>query len=149
MEPSSLETLAASEQRIASDKLAKFKGAARVLIQHLDFPHPTRQVDKRAIRQLIKDFEGEGCIREESSHRIPAIMEDWTLQAALEKNSFTVEAFKDSADHPPVLELGSEVMLECLHGQHRVLAAIEHLPASQRWWIIDIYGPGSYTCSDD
>jgi hypothetical protein len=147
MEISSPENLAAIDQRIASDKLAKFKGAARVSIQHLEFPHPTRQIDRRAIRQLVRDFEGEGCIREKPSHRIPIIIDNSILQAALEKLSLTAEAFRSKADYPPFIELGSGVKLECLHGQHRVLAAKEHLAASQWWWVVDIYGTGSCTCS--
>lgn len=148
METSSPESLAAIEQRIASDKLAKFKGAARVSFQHLEFLHPTRQIDRKTIRQLIRDFDGEGCIREEPSHRIPIIADNSILQAALEKLSLTAETFRAQADHPPVLELGSGVKLECLHGQHRILAAKEHLAASQWWWIVDIYGTGRCTCSN-
>ena len=143
METSSAESLAAIEQRIASDKLAKFKGAARVSIQHLEFPHPTRPIDRKAIRQLIREFDGEGCIREEASHRIPVVIDNSILQAALERLSLTAETFRSKADHPPFLKLGSGVKLECLHGQHRVLAAKEHLAASQLWWVVDIYGTGS------
>ena len=142
METSGLESLAAIEQRILNDKLAKFKGAARVMIEHLEFPHPIRQIDKKTIRQLVRDFDGEGCIREEPSHRIPVIMDNSILRAALEKISLTAETFRASADHPPILELGGDVKVECLHGQHRVLAAKEHLPASQRWWVVEVYGTG-------
>ena len=49
MESLSSETLTAIEQRIASDKLAKFKGAARVSIQNLDFLYLIRKIDKKAI----------------------------------------------------------------------------------------------------
>ena len=147
MKTSSPGNLAAIEHRIASDKLAKFKGAARILIQHLEFPHSIRQIDRKAVRQLKRDFDGEGCIRDEPSHRIPAIMDSLILQAALEKISLTAETFRANAENPPVLRLESEVKLECLHGQHRALAATEHLAASQRWWVVDIYGPGNYTCS--
>jgi hypothetical protein len=144
MESLSSETLTAIEQRIARDKLAKFKGAARVSIHNLDFPHPIRGIDKKAIQQLIRDFDGEGCIRAEPSHRIPAVIDNSILQAALQKmkTPLTAESFKAKADNPPILKLGSGVKLECLHGQHRVLAAKEHLPASQWWWVVDLYGTG-------
>lgn len=145
METSNLESLATREKRIANDKLSNFKGAARVSIQHLEFPCPTRQIDRRAIRQLIRDFDGEGCNREKLSHRIPAIINNSILQAALEKISLTAEDFRAKADHPPLLKLGRGVKVECLHGQHRVLAAAEHLAASHQWWVVDIYGTGSYT----
>jgi hypothetical protein len=147
METSNSETLVALELKIANDKLAKFKGTARVSITHLDFPHPTRQIDEKIIRQLVRDFEGEGCIREEPSHRIPAVIDDSVLEEALEKIPLTAEAFKAKVDNPPFLNLRNGVKLECLHGQHRVLAAKEHLGASQWWWIVDIYGTGEcYLC---
>jgi hypothetical protein len=137
------ETHAALEQRIATDKLAKFKGAARVSFRHLEFPYPARQIDEKVIQQLLRDFDGEGCIREERSHWIPVVIDESILQTTLEKNSLTPETFKAKADHPPILKLESGVKLECLHGQHRILAAKEHLAASHWWWVIDIYGTGS------
>jgi Protein of unknown function (DUF3723) len=140
METSNSETLVALELKIANDKLAKFKGTARVSITHLDFPHPTRQIDDKIVKQLIRDFEGEGCIREEPSHRIPAVIDDSILEEALEKIPLTAEAFKAKVDDPPILKLRKGVKLECLHGQHRVLAAKEHLAASQWWWVVDLYG---------
>ncbi|KAH6712159.1 hypothetical protein BKA61DRAFT_577258 [Leptodontidium sp. MPI-SDFR-AT-0119] len=124
------ETLAAINQRITSDKLAKFKGTARVSIRHLEFLHPTRQINRKAIRQLIRDFDGERYIREEPSHRIPVIIDNSMLQVALEKLSLTTETFRAKADYPPFLELESGVKLECLHGQYRILAAKEYLAAS-------------------
>lgn len=133
----------AADQRIARDKLAKFKGTARVSIIHLDFPRPSRQVEKKVIDQLIRDFDGEGCIREEPSHRIPAMIEDSVLAVALRKLSISAEMFKVRGDIPPTLQLESGVKLECLHGQHRILAAKEYFVLrSERWWIVDLYGTG-------
>jgi hypothetical protein len=60
------------EQRISRDKLAKYKGTALISIAHLDFPHPSRQVDRKIIEQLKRDFEGEGCTKDEPTNRIPA-----------------------------------------------------------------------------
>lgn len=131
METSNSETLIALEQKITSDKLAKFKGTARVSITHLDFPHPARQIDEKIITQLVRDFEGEGCIREEPCHRIPAVMDDLVLEEALGQIPLTTEEFKAKVDNPPVLKLRNGAKLECLHGQHRILAAKEHLAASQ------------------
>jgi hypothetical protein len=85
METLSSETFTTIEQRIGSDKLAKFKGAARISIQNPDFPHPIREVDQKVIDQLIRDFDGEGCVRAEPSHRIPAVIDNSMLQAALQR----------------------------------------------------------------
>jgi hypothetical protein len=59
---SNSETFATLELKIASNKLIKFKGIARVSITYLDFSHLTCQIDKKIIKQLIKDFKGKGCI---------------------------------------------------------------------------------------
>ena len=68
METSSSETLIALELKIANNKLNKFKGITQILITHLNFPHPTRQIDKKIIKQLIKDFKGKEYIQEEPSY---------------------------------------------------------------------------------
>ena len=112
-------------------------------IAHLDFPHPCRQINRKVIEQLKRDFEGEGCIKDEQSHRIPAIIEDSILQKGLQKLEISSETFKAvSNDDPPLLHLEQDIKLECLHGQHRVVAAKEFLPAPKRWWIVDLYSTG-------
>ncbi|CZT53456.1 uncharacterized protein RSE6_15037 [Rhynchosporium secalis] len=113
---SSPESLAAIEQRIVINKLTKFKGAARVSIRNLEFLYPSRQIDRKAIRQLTREFDSEGCIREEPSHRIPAVIDASILQAALEKLSLTAETFRAKADDLLFLELRSGVRLEYLYG---------------------------------
>jgi hypothetical protein len=53
---------------------------------------------------LIRDFEGEGCIKE--TNRIPAIIDDSTLHAALKKLAMSAESFKTvSNSAPPWLDL--------------------------------------------
>lgn len=141
MEGADQEVLTAREQRVRGDQLAKYRGSAKVWITHLDFPHPSRQIDRRVIEQLKRDFDGEGCIKDRADHRIPAIIDDSTLQEGLEKLAISTETFKASSrDNPPHLRLGAK--LECLHGQHRALAAKEHLAPSLRWWIVDLYSIG-------
>jgi len=131
METSNSETLVALELKIANDKLAKFKGIARVSITYLDFLHLTRQIDDKIVKQLIRDFKGEGCIREEPSYRIPAVINNSILEEALKKIPLTAKAFKARVENPPILKLRSGMKLECLYRQHCVLAAKEHLATSQ------------------
>jgi hypothetical protein len=140
MEAQAPEILTAREQRISRDKIEKYKGTARVFIEHLTFPHPCRQVDSKIVERLKRDFEGEGCLK--TTNRIPAIIDDTTLQAELQKLAIDSEDFRaGSSEDPPRLSLGL-VQLECLHGQHRILAAKEFLIPSQRWWIVDLYSTG-------
>jgi hypothetical protein len=99
------------------------------------------QVDKRIIEQLKRYFEGQGCMSQ--SNRIPAIIDDSTLEAGLEGLAINAESFKaSSTTAPPKLHFGDNVKLECLHGQHRVLAAKEFLAPRKRWWAVDFYGTG-------
>jgi hypothetical protein len=143
MEGSDPEFLTTREQRISRDKLAKYKGSAKVSIAHLDFPHPCRQINSRVIERLKRDFEGEGCIKDKQTNRIPAIIDDSILQIGLEKLAINTETFKAvSNSDPPKLHLERDVKLECLHGQHRVLAAKEALVSSERWWVVDLYSTG-------
>jgi Protein of unknown function (DUF3723) len=134
------------DQTISRDKLAKYKGTAVVWIAHLHFPNPCRQVDRKVIKQLKRDFEGEGCIREKPTNWVPAIIDEPTLQAVLGNLATGAEAVRvASKANPPKLNLGREVKLECLHGQHRILAAKEFLDSSQRWWVVDLYSTSQYT----
>jgi hypothetical protein len=143
MDSSDPEFLTTREQGISTDKLAKYKGSAEVSIAHLDFPHPCRQIDRKVIERLKRDFEGEGCIKDKQINRIPAIIEDSILQIGLEKLAINTETFKAvSNSDPPKLHFGCDVKLECLHGQHRILAAKEFLVPSKRWWVIDLYSTG-------
>jgi Protein of unknown function (DUF3723) len=145
MERQNQDQLTEREQRISRDKLAKYKGTAQVPIENLDFPHPYRQIDASIIERLKRDFEGEGCIR--TTNRIPAVIDGTTLQAQLQKLTLETEIFRaGSSENPPRLSLGS-TKLECLHGQHRILAAREFLDASERWWIVDLFGTGQCTRS--
>jgi hypothetical protein len=115
IETSNSETLAAFKLKIANNKLAKFKGIARVSITYLNFLHLTRQVDNKIVKQLIKDFKGEGCIREEPIYRIPAIINNLILEEALRKILLTAKAFKAKVNNPLMLKLRSKIKLECFY----------------------------------
>ena len=141
MEGPGRDTISAREEMITRDKLANFKGSCRIFIKHLEFPHPSRQIDSRIIEQLQRDFDGEGCLRDEPSNRVPVIIDDSTLQTGLNKLGYDAGTFKAKAK-PPLMRLGNGVRLECLHGQHRILTARGYLPPLNRWWVADLYGSG-------
>ncbi|CAG8981747.1 hypothetical protein HYALB_00013360 [Hymenoscyphus albidus] len=88
MQNAGTEVLSGRDKRILYDKLANFKGTARIAIKHLTFPYPSRQIDRKIIEQLLRDFKGEGCRPEEPDHRIPAIVDDSVLEAALQVQGF-------------------------------------------------------------
>lgn len=142
MEGSDHEALIALEQKISEDKSAKYMGTAEIFIKHLEFPHPCRKIDWKIVDQLVRDFDGEGCIRDQPVNRIPAVISNSILQEGLQKLAISAEAFRaTSKDKPVKLPLSEDVKLECLHGQHRILAAEEfYNNIFDRWWIVDLYG---------
>jgi Protein of unknown function (DUF3723) len=66
------------------------------------------------------------------------------LKETLEKIFLSAKVFKAKVNDLSILKLNRGVKLEYLHGQYRVLAAKEHLAASQWWWIVNIYGTSKY-----
>jgi hypothetical protein len=76
------------------DKLAKYKGTAQVLVAQLEFPYPCYQVNGKIVEQLNRDFEGEGRIKENSTNRIPAIIDNSILQPGLEELAASAETFE-------------------------------------------------------
>ena len=143
METSGPEVLKAFERRIAGEKAAKARGTVRVRIDHLTFPNPIRCKGDKIIEQLERTFAAEGCLDEQ--HGVPAVIDDHILRAALNKTGLKVENLRViSGRQPPKLQFPENTKLECLHGQHRVLAAKKYLPPAERWWTVDLYGTGEY-----
>ncbi|KFY28058.1 hypothetical protein V491_00664 [Pseudogymnoascus sp. VKM F-3775] len=132
--------LVAFEQRVAQDKAAKAIGTARVRIDHLAFPNPIRGRDEKIIKQLEGTFAAEGCLDEQ--HRIPAVIDDSTLQAALLKTGENIEYLQRVSGQPQRLHFPENIKLECLHGRHRILAAKSYLDPEEQWWTVDFYRTG-------
>ena len=76
---------------ISKDKAAKYLGTALVSIAHLDFSHPCGQIDRKVIEQLKRYFEGEGCMNEDISNRVPVMIDNQTFHTGLEKLSAQTE----------------------------------------------------------
>lgn len=140
MKASGPQILEALERRIADDKAAKAIGTARVRIDHLAFPNPIRGKDEKAIKRLERTFAAEGCL--DDRHRIPAVIDDSTLQAALLKTGVSIGRLQGVSGQPQRLQLPENMELECLHGQHRILAAKRYLHPDERWWTVDFYRTG-------
>jgi len=117
-------------------------------LNHLTFPNLIRYKDDKIIEQLERIFAAEGCLDEQ--HGLPAVVDDHILRAAFHKTGLDVENVQViSGRKPPKLQFPEATKLECLHGQHRVLAAKKYLSPAERWWTVDLYTTGecarSYT----
>lgn len=138
-----LELLASLEQNFAESKILNLTGTARVRLSQLLFLNPIRPIDRKIIDALKRDFKAEGCLQHEIDCSVPAIISDASRTLALEALNVSAERFKaTSRNRPAEFELPSNVQLQCLHGQHRIVAATEYLPSGDRWWLVDIYGEG-------
>jgi len=128
---------------ILKDKDAKYLGTALVSIAHLTFPHPCRQIDRKVVEQLKRDFEGEGCLNEDISNGVPVMIDNEAFYKGLEKLAMNAGDFKAVPKTAPVrFQLDHGTRLECLHGQHRILAAKEFLSSVGSWWSADFYSTG-------
>ena len=137
------ELMAAFENQVADDKAMSFRGTARIRFEHLTFPSPIRLFNKRIVASLKRDFAVAGCLKHELDYRIPAIIDDQILEAALGILGMDKDTFRAySSHHPRELKLDHGVRLECLHGRHRIVAAAESLLSPDQWWTVDLYGTG-------
>jgi len=128
-----LELLASLEQQFTDSKSLNLKGTARVRLSQLSFPDPIRPIEPEVVKALERDFKAEGCLQQDSNFSLPAIIDDDSLKLALEGLSVSLEHFKASSKLSPAkFELPHNIHLACLHGQHRVIAATEHLPPGDR-----------------
>src|SRR5438270_7441473 len=123
------------ERKLAEDREENFRGTACVSLRKLIFkPEYSRDVDRKNVERLKRIFARQGCLRLSPSNHVPAIINEQDLKVALQYSERTLEDLLNSAqDAPPKLTLPPNYMLECLHGQHRILAALEILRPKEEW----------------
>jgi hypothetical protein len=134
----------AQEKILAEDQEENFRGTACVSLRKLIFkPEYSRDVDKRNVERLKRIFATQGCLRLSPSNHVPAIIDEQDLKVALQYSRRTLEDLLNSAqDAPPKLAFPPNYMLQCIHGQHRILAAMEILKPKEEWWTVDLYLSG-------
>lgn len=133
------------EKRRAQSRLASFRGTAKVKLTHLSFPNPISCVDPKNVNRLKRVFELEGCSRLEPEHHIPALVDDEVFNNITANVDFDLQHLKGAwAEQLIELQFPEDYKLECLHGQQRVAAAEVVLSASDRWWVVDLYGRGRF-----
>ncbi|KAM3074504.1 hypothetical protein ACMFMF_006511 [Clarireedia jacksonii] len=137
-----LRLLASLEKDLAEKKALHFRGTAKVRTTQLKFLDPIRPVDQKIVDSLIRDFGAEGCLQHEKDCSVPAIVADIDYQQILSHLSLNEEDFKTkSILQPTSYNIPLHINLNCLHGQHRILAANSYLPSGDRWWLVDLFSP--------
>lgn len=140
-----LELLASLEQQFSESKTLHLKGKAKVRLSQLSFADPIRPIDRSLVDGLKRDFKSEGCLHGDSNFSIPAVIDESSLTLITQGLNISQEDFKTASILcPGKFELPENIQLNCLHGQHRVVAASEHLSPGDRWWLVDIYGYGTF-----
>jgi hypothetical protein len=131
------------ERRIAAERTLKLRGAARVKIEVLHFPHDpkiSKDVDDKHAEKLTTLLKA-GNEQEISQFRsrVPAIIDQHQLEDAIAVLGISAEQLLDPRDCPE-LDFPAGFQLECLHGKHRIKAAANIHPSSR--WVVDLYLAG-------
>jgi len=131
------------EESLEREKQTKYKGSARIRLEHLDFSKGEPDVpDRSNVKNLVSIFEGEGCFQQDSRHHVPGVIDREQLHLATHSTGISFTVLLDNAQtERPELQLPSGFRLECLHGRHRVQAGREMTPP-QLWWTVDLYLAG-------
>ncbi|TGZ79886.1 hypothetical protein EX30DRAFT_349855 [Ascodesmis nigricans] len=117
--------------------------SAKVKISAIDLKYPSRAVDENNIRRLRDLFKTEGCRYSEPLHRVPVLVEWESLKASAVEagiDQIQSEAFNPFAhlsSSTPLLRFPEE-SLRCLHGHHRLWAALDYFPQYDQYWVVDI-----------
>jgi hypothetical protein len=134
------------EDRITSDKLSKFRGTAKVRLEHLYFPSQVpRELNRGNVERLKDIFGKEGCRRLNPKNQVPTVIGIHALESSIAQSGTSLS---DLLNNPkgvtPELSFPSDFRLECLHGKHRIQAAKESrcLKAEEKWWIVHLYLTG-------
>lgn len=139
------------EKQLLIDIGTCFRGTARILFDHFSFRDASLgdldgllKPKAKAIACMKEKFSTEGCLRMLPQNRIPAIIDQETLNSALRAsaNMSLDSLLENPRDVPPELKLPNKAIIECLKGLHRVTAAKEFLPRKDWWWVIDLYVDG-------
>ncbi|KAI9770970.1 MAG: hypothetical protein M1840_002674 [Geoglossum simile] len=100
-----------------------------------------RGLSRENVEILKHTFKTEGCLRLEPKHHIPAIIDQQTLDLAINSSpAVSLDTLLDNPKkEPPELNIPPGYSLECIHGRHRVQAGNETLAPRDKWWTVDLY----------
>lgn len=118
-----------------------FKGYARIRLDCLHF-ESGRATNNKNIKRLLCIFRTEGCHQYDPIHSIPVVMTAGVLASALHTKGLDSSVLYTSATSSPRLDFLPGVKITCLHGKHRVQAAMKFLKPPYQWWNVRIYDEG-------
>ncbi|EJP61387.1 uncharacterized protein BBA_09683 [Beauveria bassiana ARSEF 2860] len=105
----------------------------------LDFLNSSNANSKN-VKRLIRLFKNQrGYSPSERQHRIPAVIDETDLQAALDASGLSRESLLSCGSRPPRLEFPSGFRMQCLRGRDRIQASEEVSRSPDPHWAVDLY----------
>lgn len=135
------------EQRLNLERNVKYRGTARIRLDHLHFEWgEARELSRKNVERLKQLFRTETIQRLEPRNHIPAVVHEHDLDGAVQGSKVSAETLLSNPDGDfPMLKFPRNFKLTCLHGRHRIQAARETLPPTDAWWTVDLYLTGMTT----
>ena len=136
----------AEDVRLEAERQLKYMGTARVSLDVFHFPRDQpRELDTKHVEFLKGCFRKEGCRPLEIRNRVPAVIEQHFLEAAIRSSGISArELLTNQPNGCPELVFPAGFQLQCLHGRHRIQAAREFLSPRDKWWAVDLYLSGEF-----
>ncbi len=115
------------EESLQREKRIKYKGSARIRLEHIDFSKDEPEVlDKFIVKNLISIFEEKDCFQQDSRHHVLVVIDREQLNLALHTSEISFNLLLGNAQTEwPELRFSFGFRLECLHDRHRVQAKRE------------------------
>ncbi|KAL4958852.1 DUF3723 domain-containing protein [Aspergillus stella-maris] len=134
-----MELLTDAERQLTTERQSKYHGTAKIGLDQISLqPLMGREIDQKNVERLQEIFAKDGCQRLDIRNHVTAVISRRHLRRACRATGLTLEELKSRQQQYPHLNFGG-CQVKCLHGQHRLKAAEETLPPTDRWWTVDLY----------
>jgi len=131
--------------RLDAERRLQYKGTACIGLEFLNFQQC--EPDRENVEYLKGCFRKEGCHQVEARNHIPALIDQQSLDDALQAAEISASQLRYPSDGYPELGFPDGYQLECLHGKDRIQAAREFLSPRNKWWAVDLYLKGMINIS--
>ncbi|ODM24144.1 hypothetical protein SI65_01734 [Aspergillus cristatus] len=132
-----------AEWQLTTERKLKYQGTAKIDLDQISFhAFANTKVDQKNVERLCEIFRKDTCRRLDIRNHVTAMISRRHLKRACQAGGITNEDLmaNNTACYPRLQFPTGQV--QCLHGQHRLKAAEETLPPTERWWTVDLYLDG-------
>jgi hypothetical protein len=135
--------------RLDAERRLQYKGTACIGLEFLNFrrcesgkENEEYEPDRENVEYLKGCFRKEGCRQVDVGNHIPALIDQQSLDDALQAAGISANQLRSPSGGYPELAFPDGFQLECLHGKDRIQAAREYLSPRNKWWAVDLYPKG-------